>query len=90
MSMSPTQRTIRALKDQGMVCGIVEKWNRFAVRGNSGQRGVRQDLFGILDIIALDAQRGVMAAFDFWISGHFTRGAGVDGVNHDSSRGSFA
>lgn len=59
MSMSPTQRTMRALKDQGMVCGIVEKWNRFAVRGD-GQRGVRQDLFGILDIIALDSKRGVI------------------------------
>jgi hypothetical protein len=52
MGMSPTQRTIRALKEQGRVCGIVEKWNSFA--------GIRQDLFGIIDIIALDPERGVV------------------------------
>lgn len=60
MSTSPTQRTMRALKDKGFKCTIVEKWNRFAVRGDSGQRGVRQDMFGIIDIIALDPQRGVV------------------------------
>lgn len=57
--MTPTQRTLKALKAQGFKCAVVEKWNRFAMRGD-GKRGVRQDLFGIIDIIALDRQRGVV------------------------------
>lgn len=55
MSMSPTQRTIRELKNQGRKCAIVEKWNAYA-----GPLGIRQDLFGIIDVIALDPQRGVV------------------------------
>lgn len=48
--MSPTQRTIRALKQNGMHCGIVEKFNPHV-----GEHGIRQDLFGFIDAIALDA-----------------------------------
>jgi hypothetical protein len=53
--LSPTQRTLRALRDQGMVCGIVERFNPHA-----GPHGLRQDLFGCIDIIALDPERGVI------------------------------
>src|SRR6266498_3711016 len=52
---SPTQRTIRELRNQGRRCAIVEKWNAYA-----GPHGVRQDLFGIIDVIALDPERGVV------------------------------
>lgn len=55
MATSPTQRTIRELKNQGMKCAIVEKWNAFA-----GKHGIRQDLFGIIDVLALDPERGVI------------------------------
>src|SRR3954470_16685185 len=55
MSMSPTQRTMRGLRDMGRVCAIVEKWNQHV-----GPYGIRQDLFGIIDVIALDPQRGVV------------------------------
>jgi len=50
-----TQRTIRELKNQGRRCAIVEKWNAFV-----GPHGIRQDLFGIIDILALDPKRGVV------------------------------
>ena len=53
--MTPTQRTIRALKDQGRRCAIVEKGN-----SHVGPHGIRQDLFGIIDVLALDPQRGVV------------------------------
>lgn len=53
--MTPTQRTLRALREQGRVCAIVERWNQHV-----GPHGVRQDLFGIIDIIALDPTRGVV------------------------------
>lgn len=53
--LSPTQRTLRALREQGLVCAIVEKWNPYG-----GPYGIRQDLFGIIDILALDPRRGVV------------------------------
>jgi hypothetical protein len=55
MATSATQRTIRELRNQGRVCAIVEKWNPHV-----GPHGIRQDLFGIIDILALDPERGVV------------------------------
>lgn len=43
--MSPTQRSLKYLKEQGYTVAITEKWNQFA--------RIRQDLFGIIDILAL-------------------------------------
>jgi hypothetical protein len=42
---SPTQRTLKKLKDDGYTVAIVEKWNPFAE--------IRQDLYGFIDILAL-------------------------------------
>jgi len=52
---SPTQRTLKALRDMGRTCGIVERFNQYA-----GPHGVRQDLFGFIDIIALDSIKGIV------------------------------
>lgn len=49
MPLSPTQRTLRALRDRGLHVGIVERFNRYA-----GPHGVRQDLFGFIDLVAID------------------------------------
>ncbi len=46
---------MRELRNQGRRCAIVEKWN-----AHVGPFGVRQDMFGIIDIIALDPERGVV------------------------------
>lgn len=43
--MTPTQRTLKKLKDEGWTTAIVEKWNPHAM--------IRQDLFGIIDILAI-------------------------------------
>lgn len=56
MSLSPTQRTIKALRDQGRICGIVERFLAYA-----GKYGKRQDLFGFIDIISLDPEQGIVA-----------------------------
>ncbi len=53
--LSPVQRTIRALKEQGIKCSIVERFNPHV-----GEHGVRQDLFSILDVLALDPINGVI------------------------------
>lgn len=42
---SPTQRTLKYYRDQGYLCGIVEKFNPHAK--------IRQDLFGVCDIVAV-------------------------------------
>lgn len=47
MSGSPTQRSLKLLRDEGYTCQIVEKYNQFA--------RVRIDLFGFIDIVCLRA-----------------------------------
>ena len=53
--LSPTQRTLRMMRERGLKAAIVEKWNAHA-----GPFGVRQDLFGIIDVLCLDPERGVV------------------------------
>ncbi len=53
--VTPTQRTLAALREKGMRVGMVERFNHHA-----GPFGIRQDLFGIIDMIALDKTRGVV------------------------------
>lgn len=43
--LSPTQRTLKLLRDRGFTCAVTERWNPFAK--------IRQDLFGFIDIVAL-------------------------------------
>lgn len=43
--MSPTQLTLRHLREQGYVAEVVERWDSFA--------GVRRDLFQFIDVLAL-------------------------------------
>ena len=43
--MSPTERTLKELRKRGYLAAVVERWNAFAK--------IRQDLFGLVDIIAL-------------------------------------
>jgi hypothetical protein len=54
--LSPTQRTLRALREQGRIAAITEKWNPHV-----GPFGIRQDLFGFVDVLALDPVRGFVA-----------------------------
>lgn len=42
---SPTQRSLKQLRDNGYRAAITEHWNPFAK--------IRQDLFGIIDIVAV-------------------------------------
>jgi hypothetical protein len=42
---SPTQRSLEKLRSEGYLCQIVERWNPHA--------RIRQDLFGIGDILAI-------------------------------------
>lgn len=48
--ISYVQRTLRTLESQGRISWITETWNHHA--------GIRQDLFGIVDILTLDPVRG--------------------------------
>jgi hypothetical protein len=43
--VSPTQRSLAALKADGWLAAVVEKWNPHA--------RIRQDLFGFVDILAV-------------------------------------
>lgn len=48
--MSPVERTLAELRSKGIKVAVVEKWNAYS--------RIRQDLFGIVDILALDPARG--------------------------------
>lgn len=54
MSVSPTQRTMKLLRDQGQICWVVERFI-----SQAGPFGKRIDLFNIIDIIALTAHSTV-------------------------------
>ena len=50
---SPTQRTLKEMRDRGYTCQVVEYWNPFARR--------RIDLFGCIDVVCLsEAHNGVL------------------------------
>jgi hypothetical protein len=51
--VTPTQRTLAHLRKQGMTVAVVEHWNAFA--------RVRQDLFGVVDVLALSASGETVA-----------------------------
>lgn len=46
--ISPTQRTLRHLREQGWHADIVERFNHFA-----GPFGIRHDAFGFIDILCI-------------------------------------
>ena len=46
-STSPTQRSLRALRERGYSAAVVERWNPYAK--------IRQDLFFWIDIVAVRA-----------------------------------
>ena len=45
----PTHRSLALLREMGYRAQVVERWNHFA--------HVRQDLFGVIDIVAIGYQR---------------------------------
>jgi Holliday junction resolvase-like predicted endonuclease len=45
MATSPTQLSLKHFRKQGYECQVVEHWNQWA--------RVRQDLFGVIDIVAM-------------------------------------
>jgi hypothetical protein len=42
---SPTQRSLKHMRELGYVCAIVEKWNPHA--------RIRQDMFGFIDVVCI-------------------------------------
>ena len=50
--MSPTARSLAHLRAQGALVQVVEHWNHYAKR--------RVDLFGFIDIVALDGKPGAL------------------------------
>jgi len=64
-SISPTQRTLREMQSMGRLAAVVERWNPHV-----GPHGIRQDLFGFIDLIALDAGRGIIGIQCCARSGH--------------------
>jgi hypothetical protein len=50
--MSPTTLTLKFFRDQGWLADVTERW--------IAQAGIRKDLFGIIDLIAIKAGEAVI------------------------------
>lgn len=46
---TPTQKSLKLLRENGYLCHIVEHWNPFAK--------IRQDLYGFIDILAVKKKK---------------------------------
>ena len=49
---SPTARTLERLRKVGWTAQVVERWNAYAK--------VRVDLFGVIDVVAIDSSVGIV------------------------------
>ena len=45
MATSPTQRSLKMMRDRGYLCEVTERWNPFAK--------IRQDLFNFVDVLCV-------------------------------------
>jgi hypothetical protein len=45
---SPTQRSLKVMRDAGYLCQVVEHWNQFA--------HIRQDLYGFIDVLCVKGE----------------------------------
>lgn len=66
---SPTQRTLKLVREKGYKAAPVERWLRYA-----GSFGKRQDMFGIIDVLAItpDATLGIQCCSGSAI-GHYKK-----------------
>lgn len=68
----PTQRTLEMLREEGTTAQVVERWQM--IPGHPGG-GVRQDLFGFIDVIAIqgDVTLGIQCCADSGHSAHVSK-----------------
>lgn len=64
-SISPTQRSLKHLRELGFTAQVVERWNHFAK--------IRQDLFGIIDVLAMRPGIGILGVQATSDSNHAAR-----------------
>jgi hypothetical protein len=70
--MTPTQRSLAYLRDEGYLVAIVEHWNPFA--------RIRQDLFGFIDLLAI--RRDETLAVQVTASGVSSRVKKIEASSH--------
>lgn len=63
--MSPTQRSLAFLRKRGLVVAVTERWNPHA--------RIRQDLFGWIDLLALDPATGELLAVQTTSGSHVSK-----------------
>jgi hypothetical protein len=72
--ITPTQRTLKHMRERGYTCQVVEHWNPFA--------RIRQDLYGFIDVLCLGENEiiGVQATSYGNVSSRVTKIADHDNV----------
>ena len=56
--ITPTQRTLKEMRKLKRVCGQTERWVPMASHPGGG---FRKDLFGFIDLIVMDPEKGLVA-----------------------------
>jgi hypothetical protein len=62
--MTPTNRSLQLLRKEGKVAECVERWNAFA--------RTRKDLFGFIDVVALDPESNATWAIQCTTTGNLS------------------
>jgi len=56
--LSATQRTLKAMREQGRLVDVAERWIPNPAHPGGG---FRKDLFGFIDLIVIDPEEGILA-----------------------------
>jgi hypothetical protein len=73
--VEPVKWSMAMMTADGYMCGLTEKWNPHAVAPGSGSPGIRQDLFGFIDFLAVGDDRiiGVQCCAHSGLGSHRTK-----------------
>lgn len=81
--MTPTQLSLKKLKENGFYCQVVERWNPFA--------HIRQDLFGAIDILGVSSKEigciGVQATTTAHINARYDKAIVIPAIRAFVSAG---
>jgi hypothetical protein len=56
--MSPTQRTLKLMRERGWIAEVTERW----IPGGGGRPGIRKDLWSFCDVLCIHPDTGEILA----------------------------
>lgn len=59
---SPTQRTLKLMRERGWIAEVVERWIPNGTRSSGLRGGIRKDLWSFVDVLCLHPESGEILA----------------------------